>query len=106
MGYYYLLCKINNTSIKLKKYLLNNNSGDISLIISESFNKNFNESSKKYIYHQFSKKIDDIAINGISLERKAFDATIAFDDTNYVEINMVFEKNQWKIDNLFFSSSE
>jgi len=98
MGYYYLLCKINNTSIKLKKYLLNNNSGDISLII--------NESSKKYIYHQFSKKIDDIAINGISLERKAFDATIAFDDTNYVEINMVFEKNQWKIDNLFFSSSE
>ena len=102
--YFYLLHQLNTSSLKLKEYLISNNLKDIHLVLSESMNKRFNTFSRRIILHQFSKKVDNISIHGVSFQRKSFDATIDFEDTNYMEINMIFENNQWKIDNLFLSS--
>ena len=69
-------------------------------------NKRLNNYDRHIILNQLSKKIENISIQGVSFKRESFDATIDFDDSNYIEINMIFENHQWKIDNLFLSSPE
>jgi len=102
--YFYLLDKVNTTTLKFKEYLLSNNLGGTHLVLSKSMNKRLNNYTKKIILNQLSKKIDNISIHGVSFKRKSVDATIDFDDSNYIEINMIFENYKWKIDNLFLSS--